>query len=1146
MKRKTKRTGRKKWMAFFTPLSIILAFIVFFFNFLKESTIPILISLIKSLFALEDKSNLPFPILFCFSLATIALLSFIASKLILNYNKPNRNYFEIIDFKKPQDHIIKNAVEGILNSEKTLPHFVHAAPVNDEIDQLYKKLDTDGFVWENGKPGDGKSMLAYNAIYRFRKKIGLSFDITTFPLFKLKYKAYALKLKNISEENEIDSILNELDWLKGGKRKIILIDDAHKLSFEDKLRWEFEEEAKDKINGKFVWINTNYLDSKQSEKDESINISFEKFYPKLLKELYGSQHPVIRDVVINNCHGLQEAINLKEMGRIKDPWHFNFIATNGEQRIVNLLQKLSPVNEKQDILVLSVFLFSCRNILTGEKEINQTEFANLLGNIENPYFKNGIASYQPNIIISDLASQDKGRFLIIENKNSLDRGFLRAPHFKSSIAIIKSVVNTFSSNFIKQILFTSRNLLTKKYVDCKYFGVFFNSLGNYQEYYLNENKVWIKNFLTYLDIDQIQVYPPFLTKLKRFHNSFYRELITEDYFVTIATKISTTPSFRFSSIQHFIQILGNDKEKLIEKLNWETLATEVNNAEFNQLRPVADFINAIENDKEKLIQKLDWQKLATAANKAEIANFSQLAVFIIALGNDKDKLIKNLDYEKFATTANNTEVLQISKVAHFLVALGDGKTKLIKKFNWEKLATTANKAEVLQISKVAHFINAIDKYKGKLIEKLNWEKLAAAANKAEVANFSQLEAILNALESDKKKLIEKFDWEKLAITANNAEVANFSQLEAILTALENDKEKLIEKLNWESLANTANNAEVKQFKQVADFINVIGNDKEKLIEKFNWEKLASVANKAEVANFSQLESILNALESDKEKLIEKLNWEKLATTANNAEVAQINQVADFLIALGNDKKRLSIFLDEEKIIAWFKNIQGNQISSLCIIISSIENEKQNSIISKGNWIDFLDRIKINHNAQINLLSYILYYHNKKQVILKLPIANQDIFSYLENKSEEIVHYLTKYFTSPEDFQRCSNILSVLIPHSMELCRNIASKINYKIIRDFDITPRYYKSFSNLLGTINQISSVISKSIITNNLVKAKLYASFEDQSINEQLVGLQSLLDTIKNIDLLFAAKILSLQSIKDLKLDGIDINRINEDFQGI
>lgn len=136
-------------MAFLTPLGIIIGLISLFFNYLKESIIPILISLIKSWFALDDKSNLPYPILLCFSIAIIALLSFLVSRLYLNYYKPNRKYFELIDFKKPTDAVIKDAVEGILNSEKTQPYFVHAAPVNDEIEQLYKKLDTDGFVWEN-------------------------------------------------------------------------------------------------------------------------------------------------------------------------------------------------------------------------------------------------------------------------------------------------------------------------------------------------------------------------------------------------------------------------------------------------------------------------------------------------------------------------------------------------------------------------------------------------------------------------------------------------------------------------------------------------------------------------------------------------------------------------------------------------------------------------------------------------------------------------------------------------------------------------------------------------------------------------------------------------------------------------------------
>ena len=1076
MKRKTKRTGKKKMVAILASIGAIVASVVFTYTVFKDSIIPNLILHIKTWFELEDKSTLPFFILYVFLIATIALLSLLISRKILNYNKPNKKYFELIDFERPTDKIIKKAVEGILNSEKTQPYFVHVAPISDEVEQLYQKLYEKGFVWENGKPGDGKTMLAYHALYRYRKRIGFSYRYSI-RLFWLKYRIYKLNLNHINDEKEVDLIHDELDSLKGGRRKIVLIDDAHKLNFEDKLRFEFEEEAKEKSNGKFVWINTNYLEASNSDSTDSFNIDFENFYPKLIEGLYKSQNSIVKEIIKKKCTGLQDAIKLKEQGRIKDPWHFNFVASNGEQRIIQLLEKLSRKKAEQDILLLSVFLFSVRNIMTGEKEFNQTEFTVLLSKIDIPYFEKNIEIYQPNKIISDLGSQEKGRFIIIENKNSIDRGFLHAPHARLSKAFIKAItIYITDKKLIEQLIDTSKLLLTNDYEDSKYFSIYFDLLGKYQEYFLNNNKVWITSFLYNLKLDQLHVYPFLLSILKKNHNSFYKKLINDDYFTAIASAISLAPATRFVSIQQFIQVLGNDKDKLVKNLNWETLANTANKAEVAQLNQVADFVNALGTSKEKteFLQKLNLETLANAANKAEVAQLKQVANFINALGNSKEK------------------------------------TEFLKKVNWETLTNLANKVEVAQLNQVADFINALgtSKEKTEFLKKVNWETLANATNKAEVANFGQLEAILNALGNDKDKLIQKLNWETLANAANKAEVATFGQLEAILNALGNDKEKLVQKLNWEILANSTNKVEVAQLKQVADFINALGNDKEKLVQKLNWEKLANATNKA--------------------------------------EVAQLKQVADFINALGKDKKKLSKFFEVEDIIVFSKNLDVNQIKSFCIILASLEIEKQNLVICECNWLDLLNKINLNHSENIKTLTYILYYLNKKHEISDLPIFNQEIIVYLENNKGKIVHFSTQYFISPDNFQSCSNLLGVLIPHSYEICLNIADKIKYKIASDFIITPRYYQSFSNLLNVFNQLNPTFSKYIISNDLVKLKLHASFDDKSINGQLKNLQSLLRSIKNIDTSATIEILGLKSIKDLKLDSTEKNSINENINDI
>ena len=88
-------------------------------------------------------------------------------------------------------------------------------------------------------------MLAYHAIYRL--------------LQSGSHKCYSLKLSSLTKKDpdSIKDILNELDTLPTNfgylSRKLILIDDAHRLSFASELEQKFREEA-EQGNGQFIWI----------------------------------------------------------------------------------------------------------------------------------------------------------------------------------------------------------------------------------------------------------------------------------------------------------------------------------------------------------------------------------------------------------------------------------------------------------------------------------------------------------------------------------------------------------------------------------------------------------------------------------------------------------------------------------------------------------------------------------------------------------------------------------------------------------------------------------------------------------------------------------------------------------------------------
>ena len=1003
----------------------------------------------------------------------IIIFFLIFLRIYFRINKPNRKYFALINFNKPTNDIIKKATKGILNSEKTEPFFVHVAPMNDEIEQLNNLLAKNGFAWLNGKPGDGKTMLAYHTMFTHIEKVKLYFGARYLILFERKWKCYNLLINKLKDDKDIDAILEELDYLKGGKRKIILIDDAHKIGFEEALKFQFKEEAKEKLNGKFIWVNTNYLDNTNSQLEDSINIEFNNFYPKLLDALYDSKIPIIKEIVKENCSEIDKAKNLKAKGKINDSWHFNFVATKGELRIKQLLEKLSTIKSEQDTLLLSVFLFSVRNVLTDEKEINSNAFTSILSSVTGLQFKKNIENYTTQKIINDLTLQEKGRFIIVENKSSLDKGYLKTPHFKMSIEIIKSICNetVFSDTvFIKQIIDTSDTFFNKNFIDCKYFYIFFNALNDYQTYFLEGHKSWITEFLTDLVPEQFHVYPGLISILKKSHNSFYLELLTDDYLNKIATKISSVNVSRFSAIQQLLTILGSDKIKLIEKLDIGILTKKIKDAELIQFKQIADFIIALGVHKEKLFinfKDSDWETFAKKTTIAEVTQFSKVAYFLIALEAYKEELLinfKDSDWETFAKKTTIAEVTQFKQVAAFLTVLGPYKVKLL--------------------------INFKDS---------DWETFADKINSVTVNQLGHIEAIITAIGEAKKGLIYKLNWGKLAFIATKAEANQLAQVADFIIALKEDKKQLIEKLtdsDWEIFAEKIKTPDDFKYKQATDFIIALGENKNKLIEKFKVE-----------------------------------DWELLANKINKTELIHLRHLADFINALGDERKKLSNLIDSEKIIKISKDINKDEIASLCLIIASLGGENQTELINKIDWMPILKMITLNHSKNIHILSNVLYYQNKKQNSIFNQIEKNNVTNYLTEKEEDIIKYATIYYKSPNDFSYSAKLLNVLIPYPLNIVIPILKDIKTKIITGFDISPRYYKSFSNLLNATHKINSAIANEIITNSLVKNKLYDSFENDVMSEQIAGLQNLLTAIRDINQVIYDEIISLECIKKLNL---------------
>lgn len=247
------------------------------------------------------------------SIVFIVFLVFLFKTRFFEKLKTKEYFLTGFDFRNPkEENTIADAIEGIFSFSKSQPYFIHVTPPNEEIKEIFSAFEERGsnFIHIHGKPGEGKSMLAYHAIYKLQNG-SLSYN------YYLNIDALADKNKDI-----IKDILNELDGLRNELRdpslKLILIDDAHRLPFSYELEKQLRIEAK-QGNGCFIWITTD-LDpfDKMKKKTGELSINFQSYYMKLVDTLYKSTDSRIQKLMFDKFPKLELAIEQTEKKIIQD------------------------------------------------------------------------------------------------------------------------------------------------------------------------------------------------------------------------------------------------------------------------------------------------------------------------------------------------------------------------------------------------------------------------------------------------------------------------------------------------------------------------------------------------------------------------------------------------------------------------------------------------------------------------------------------------------------------------------------------------------------------------------------------------------------------------------------------------------------
>jgi hypothetical protein len=645
-------------------------------------------------------------------------------------------YFEGIRFGNPSNYAMTRAAYGLLNGEKALPEFVHAAPRNKEVQAVCHALHENGFSTLYGGPGEGKSMTAYHAAYRLYQEAG--------------YCPYAIRvdlLGDKSGQDFRDDLLEQLDRLKG-KRKLIIVDDAHKLADRKELYRLMQQEASDGVL-KVVWIETEFYEEAVNQRLSShIRIDFGSLIDQVVSNLYRSHDVNLQYVLQGKVEGLDEAIAEAKAGEIRDVWHFAFVASRGGKRVQEEINKL----DNAETLVL--FLISAHAVISGETDLSMASFLSLLGGLGFGWLRDSLRGRAFSDAIRSLQeyrfepTPDKGtiqRMSLIRlyNKTVNDRGYIASLHYNSARAIVAGALQ--KKPLERDLIESLRVFLTPDFRHSAYMCMLLRALGSKRAVdFFRSNEGWFTDFLSNPVPESIEGCAATLRSLRSRDADGYRMVVERLNLDTLARGLHSVGVNGLGSLAGLLHALGDKRMALLEKVAWKDFAPQVAVAEIDDFRGAADLLSALDEGQcEALLGNLTGavlERLAGLVAGAKINQFEAVASFLTSLGGRRDALLGKL-----------TEM--------------DGRTGVV----WTDLAAQVSGAEIERFEQVARLLNALGDKRSALLDRLSnaaWEDLAARVSGAQIEKFQHVAPLLSALRDRRAPLLERVNIASLVRTAN--------------------------------------------------------------------------------------------------------------------------------------------------------------------------------------------------------------------------------------------------------------------------------------------------------------------------------------------------------------------------------------------
>lgn len=248
-------------------------------------------------------------------------------------------------------------IEAALRGERLGPQDIFSCPELDEVEVLARSLRMDKAVVLNGQTGSGKSITAYQALYRLTRE---GFEI--------------LRLRDNARTCSLRTLLNDLAQFP--HKKVLLVDDAQDMS-PDTVRELAEAAAADLL---ILIVGIDHVAGGVRTVHLSARLAVVRL-SRFVREERATLFPRIRD--LDNSVGtfpndvfFDRRIDVAE--RQLTSWQFFYILTGGWRRVRRDAIELRD-NNRADVALLAIAVAQIAGVDAGVKRDELLAMLNVLG-----------------------------------------------------------------------------------------------------------------------------------------------------------------------------------------------------------------------------------------------------------------------------------------------------------------------------------------------------------------------------------------------------------------------------------------------------------------------------------------------------------------------------------------------------------------------------------------------------------------------------------------------------------------------------------------------------------------------------------------------------------------------------------------------